>query len=88
MQISSSLTDIHPAKIYLNNVAQGGEVANTLAAIECDCESSTTLVSKLDNGTAISYDELVKFNGHLKIHQNEDHMEVIIAQGNIGANVQ
>ncbi|MET7030089.1 hypothetical protein [Sediminicola luteus] len=88
LQISNSSTDIHPAKIYLNNAVQGGEAAITLAAIECDCEASTTMVSKLDNGTAISYEELVNFNGHIKIHQNENHMEIIIAQGNIGSNVK
>tara|TARA_R110002051_G_C8521575_1_gene468058 strand:- start:7 stop:456 length:450 start_codon:yes stop_codon:yes gene_type:complete len=88
LQISNSSTDIHPAKIYLNDATTGGEAVITLTSIDCDCESSTTMVSKLDNGTALSYEELVNFNGHLKIHQNANHMEVVIAQGNIGANVK
>ena len=86
LQINGSSTDIHPAFIYFNNAETGGEVAITLTPIDCDCESSSTIVTTLDDGTIISYEELLKFDGHIKIHQNEDHLEIIITQGNIGAN--
>ncbi|MCM4154146.1 hypothetical protein DHD05_21365 [Arenibacter sp. N53] len=86
LEINGSSTDIHPAFIYFNDAATGGEVAITLAPIDCDCESSSTVITTLDDGTPITYEQLLKFDGHIKIHQNEDHLEIIITQGNIGAN--
>ncbi len=88
LQINNSSKDIHPAFIYMNSLAEGGPVALTLAPIECDCEESITVVSKLDNGTPITYEQLINFDGHLKIHQNSDHLEIVIAQGNIGLNAK
>ncbi|MET7030097.1 hypothetical protein [Sediminicola luteus] len=88
LQINNSSKDIHPAFIYSNSLAEGGPVALTLAPIECDCEESITVVSKWDNGQAVTYEELINFDGHLKIHQNSDHLEIVIAQGNIGANAK
>jgi len=43
------------------------------------------MVSKLDNGTTFTYEEPVNVNDHLKIHQNANHIKVLIAQINIGA---
>lgn len=86
LEINGSSTDIHPAFIYFNNAETGGQVAITLAPIDCDCESSSTVVTTLDDGTPITYEELLKFDGHIKIHQNEEHLEIIITQGNIGVN--
>ncbi|MEB8330064.1 hypothetical protein OO009_11920 [Flavobacteriaceae bacterium KMM 6897] len=88
LQINNSSKDIHPAYIYTKSLAEGGTVALTLAPIECDCEESITVVSKLDNGTPITYEQLINFDGHLKIHQNEEHLELVIAQGNIGINAK
>lgn len=86
LEINGSSTDVHPAFIYFNNVATGGEIAITLEPIDCDCESSSTIITTLDDGTPITYEQLLKFDGHIKIHQNEEHLEIIITQGNIGAN--
>ncbi|MCG2461297.1 hypothetical protein K8352_11105 [Flavobacteriaceae bacterium F89] len=86
LQLNGSSTDVHIGHIHIGNALGGGAVAITLLPIECDCENSITLVTKLDNGTAISYKELYNFDGYVDIHQSEDEMEVIIALGNIGKN--
>ena len=86
LQLNGSSTDVHVGHIHLNNALQGGPVAITLNKIECDCENSITIVTKLDNGQAISYEELVNFDGYVDIHQSESEMDVIIALGNIGKN--
>ena len=88
LKINNSSEDIHPAYIYANSLTEGGPVALTLAPIECDCEESITVVSKWDNGQAVTYEDLITFDGHLKIHQNKEHLEIVIAQGNIGMNAQ
>ncbi len=86
LQLNGSSTDIHIGHVHIGNALSGGDVAITLLPIECDCENSITLVTKLDNGTAISYKELYNFNGYVDIHQSEDDMDTIIALGNIGKN--
>ena len=88
LEINGSSVDVHPAYIYLGSTANPGEATITLEVIDCDCESSTTIVTALDDGTPITYEQLLKYNGHISIHQNADHLEVILAQGNIGANAE
>lgn len=88
LQLNGSSTDIHPGFIYNGKESAGGSVAITLDPIECDCQSSTTTVTKLDNGTAITYDALKAFNGHVKIHQSASELQTVIARGNIGINAQ
>jgi len=88
LEINGSSVDVHPAFIYLGSTANPGAATITLEVIDCDCESSTTIVTALDDGTPITYEQLVQYNGHISIHQNADHMEIILAQGNIGASAE
>ena len=88
LEINGSSVDVHPAFIYLGSTENPGEATITLEVIDCDCESSTTIVTALDDGTPITFEELIQYNGHVSIHQNADHMEIILAQGNIGANAE
>ncbi|QWX85152.1 CHRD domain-containing protein [Cellulophaga sp. HaHaR_3_176] len=88
LSISNSSDDVHPAYIQYNDIATTGPVAITLVPIDCDCEESISIVSHLDNGSAISFDELIDFNGYINIHQSATELETIIAQGNIGSNVK
>jgi hypothetical protein len=83
IKLDGSTTDLHPAFIYHGNVSQDTEMAITLNA--CTCETSTTTVTELDNGTKISYDGLKAFNGNVRIHQSASN-ETIVASGNIGVN--
>jgi len=53
---------------------------------DLDLTRTSPIVSTLDNGTPITYEQLLKLDGHIKIHQNDEHLEIIITQGNIGAN--
>lgn len=75
-----------PAHIHLNSVAQGGGIAIDLAAVNGATGKSETSVSKLNSGAAISYDQLLTFNGYINVHLNAANLATIIAQGNIGAN--
>jgi hypothetical protein len=86
MELNGTSTEVHPTFIYYNNLAQGGPVAITLDP--CGCVVSNTRVTKLDNGNAITFDELINFNGHLKVHRSENFMETILLQGEIGKNAR
>ena len=75
-----------PAHIHLNSVAQGGGIAIDLTSVNGTTGKSETSVRKLNSGAAITYDQLLTFNGYINVHQSAANLATIIAQGNIGAN--
>ncbi len=86
MELNGTSSEVHPTYIYYNSLDKGGPIAITLDP--CGCLVSNTRVSKLDDGTTVSFDDLINFNGHLKVHRSENHMETILLQGNIGKNAR
>ena len=74
---------VHPAYIRFNSLEEGGAVALTLNP--CECAISRTTVSQLDVGTSISYDGLLRLDGHVSIHNTPDDYTVI-SGADIGAN--
>jgi hypothetical protein len=47
---------------------------------------SETVVKKLNNGTAITYSELLMLNGYVNVHASATDLATLIAQGDIGVN--
>jgi len=84
LELNGTSTEVHPAYIYYNSLSEGGVIAITLDP--CGCVESNTTVSKLDNGTTITYDELINFDGHVKIHSTFSDIGTILLQGEIGSN--
>ena len=84
IELTAGPAGLHPAAVHYNSVAEGGAVAITLNA--CECQISETVITQLDNGTAISFDELMTFDGHINIYQSEQLPENVIAQVDIGSN--
>ncbi len=81
----SSATD-HPAHIHTESGAQGGSIAISLVEVNATTGKSETIVTKKDDGTAITYNDLIDFDGHINVHQSESDLSTIIAQGDIGPN--
>ncbi len=81
----ASPTSNYPISIYENSQDEEGPVAITLNNYTGSNGTSITSVRKLNNNTAISYDELTNFNGHINIATSATD-PTYIAQGNIGAN--
>ena len=84
IELIGSSTAKNPAFIRFNSASEGGSIALTLTS--CECSVSHTVVSKLDDGTTISYDGLLKLDGHVSIHGGENNSEIIVSVTNIGAN--
>jgi hypothetical protein len=76
----------HPASINYNTAAEGGTVAITLGTVSDVTGYSTISFSTLDNGTPITYDELIGFDGYVNVLYSVDQPDNIIAQGDIGQN--
>lgn len=77
---------MHPAHIHFNTAAEGGDIAVTLAPVDGDTGMSSITFSTLDDGTAISYEELLIFDGYINVHASADDLGSLVAQGDIGQN--
>ncbi|MCQ6468237.1 hypothetical protein NPN14_23720, partial [Vibrio parahaemolyticus] len=76
----------HPAHIHLNTAAEGGDIALTLNAVDGTTGKSTTVLKALDNGTKITYQELLNFDGYINVHLSTSSLATLVAQGDIGQN--
>ncbi len=76
----------HPAHIHANSAETGGGIVISLEAVDGTTGISTTEVETLDDETAITYQELLTFDGHINVHLSPDDLATIVAQGNIGVN--
>jgi hypothetical protein len=83
IQLENASQGIHPATVNFGSTEDGGSIAITLS--ECECAISETLVTQLDNGTQVTFLELMGFDGHLNIYESPTD-GTVIAQANIGSN--
>ncbi len=76
----------HPAHIHNNSGAEGGGIAISLENVDGSSGGSETIISQLDDGTTVTYNDLINFDGHVNVHLNETDLSTLIAQGDIGPN--
>ncbi|WP_299665203.1 CHRD domain-containing protein [uncultured Polaribacter sp.] len=77
---------MHPAHIHENDAATGGAIAFTFNTVDGDTGLSSTQVGSLDNNTAVTYDEILTYDGYINVHLSAAALGTIVAQGNIGSN--
>mgnify|MGYP005824245703 FL=1 len=77
----------HPAHIHFNSASEGGDIALTLTTVDGKSGYSTTNVTELDDGTPITYGELLNFDGYINVHLSDTDLGTIVAQGDIGQNI-
>jgi hypothetical protein len=80
--------DDHPAHIHLGSTATigGGPIAASLSEVDGATGKSYTNIRELDNGTAITYDNWLVYDGYINVHLSAGQLGTIISQGNIGSN--
>ena len=78
----------HPAHIHSGDASSGGPIVLDFNPVDGATGRSETSVTALNDGTAITYEELIAFNGHVNVHLSAAQLQVMIAQGNIGSNSQ
>jgi hypothetical protein len=76
----------HPAHIHSGSAGSGGPIVLDFNPVDGGTGKSETMVTKLNDGTDITYEELIAFNGHVNIHLSAAEIATMIAQGNIGSN--
>jgi hypothetical protein len=70
----------HPAALYTNSVAEGGEVVQQLNPVDASGTSSTDV-------NILTYNQLIAYDGYIKVDKSSSEPNVILAQGDIGGNV-
>ena len=77
---------MHPAHIHVNSAAEGGGIAVNLNSVNGATGMSETVVTQTEDGTPLSYNDLLNFDGYINIHLSATELETVVAQGDIGQN--
>ena len=84
IELNNTNTEEHPAYVRFNSAAEGGIIAITLEP--CTCAVSTTVVTRLDDGTPIDFDKLLNLDGHISIQESIENPDVLVSTADIGIN--
>ncbi|HLT06047.1 MAG TPA: CHRD domain-containing protein [Cyclobacteriaceae bacterium] len=84
--VGTQAGDSHPAHIHANSASEGGPIAISFTPVDGSTGRSETTITSLDNGTPITYEELLVFDGYVNVHLSTSAMSTLIAQGDIGSN--
>lgn len=74
----------YPAFIRANTIYEEGDVLIDLEPVNGATGTSTTILTRRNNGTGITYDQLQELNGALVVHR--DGSDETISQSDIGSN--
>ena len=77
---------MHPAHVHFNTAAESGGIALSLNAVSGDTGKSTTTFTMLNDGTSITYQGLLDFDGYINVHLSATELSTLVAQGDIGQN--
>jgi hypothetical protein len=70
----------HPANLYMNSAVEDGTVAIQLNPVDVNGKSSTLV-------TSLTFNQMITYNGCIKVLQSSSEPGIILAQGDIGGNV-
>jgi hypothetical protein len=87
IQLSGTMAgESHPAHIHSNSSEDGGAIVVDFNPVDGATGRSETTVTTLNDGTPVTYDELIDFDGHVNVHKSAAELAIMIAQGDIGSN--
>lgn len=78
---------LHPVHLHYGTMIPDADMAAMLHPVDGTNGRSVTDLSMLMDDTPITYEELLIFDGHIKVHLDDGpHKSVVIAYTNIGKN--
>lgn len=75
----------HPAHIHVGDADPGGAIYVTLGTVDGDTGTSTITVTETDERNAVTYDDLIDYDGYVNVHLSAEELGTIVAQGETGA---
>ncbi|MBK7428364.1 MAG: hypothetical protein IPI60_15775 [Saprospiraceae bacterium] len=85
IRVNGASAKSHPAHIHANSIAEGGPIVLSLNDVSAS-GTSVTDVTMLDDNSAITYEQLINFDGYLNVHESATELGIIVAQADIGGN--
>ena len=76
----------HPAHIHANSADADGPIVLDFNPVDGATGKSETMVTAFNDGKAVTYEELINYNGHVNVHKSATELAIMLAQGNIGSN--
>ncbi|WP_186756833.1 CHRD domain-containing protein [Echinicola salinicaeni] len=76
----------HPSHIHANSASEGGGIVIDLMNVDGATGESSTTVTERNDGTEITYEELIAFDGYVNVHLSASELSTLVAQGDIGSN--
>jgi len=81
------VNDLYPVHLHFGSYSDDADIAAFFTPVDGDNGTSQTDFSELADFTTITYRELVTFDGHIKIHfDDQENQDVILAYASIGTN--
>ncbi len=83
---------MHVSHIHMNSAIEGGAIAvtfNPVTGVASGTATSVTNISNLDAGAgggAITYDQILAYDGYVNVHYSATNLMTIVSQGDIGVN--
>lgn len=76
----------HPAHIHATTAAEGGAILLDLSPVIGATGKSETIVSKLNDGSVITFEQLLTIDGYVNVHLSANELSTLVAQGDVGSN--
>ena len=76
----------HPSHIHANNATDGGAILVDLVNVDGETGVSVTEISALNDGTVVTYNDLINIDGYINVHLSTADLVTLIGQGDVGAN--
>ncbi|MFI8379877.1 CHRD domain-containing protein [Leeuwenhoekiella sp. NPDC079379] len=76
----------HPAHIHAGTALEGGDIVVDLTPVDGATRRSLTNITATNDGSALSYADLIAFDGYINVHASADNLGTLLAQGDIGQN--
>jgi hypothetical protein len=80
LKLFGAPSENYPAALYMNTVAEGGAIVVELNPVDASGTSTTSVNS-------LTYNQLIEYDGFIKVLESSGEPDVILAQGDIGGNV-
>ena len=77
---------VHPTHIHANTAAESGPIVISLNPVEGANGLSKNSIRQFDDGTPVTYEQLLTYNGYLNVHLSNTNLATLVAQGDIGQN--
>jgi len=76
-----------PAHLHYDAFSEEADLAALLNPVDAKSGNSTTVIERIDEDKEFTYQDLISFDGHIKVHLDDGpNKDIILSYGNIGSN--